>query len=105
MGDRLGTAKQNDTESMEYYEDPCVDLVNLWKEFYFNNRHTNKALMHRLHSYFLRKDKFLFDNSHFAVSKDVNVRFAHYFMMDVMQNEQIFDYDSQKKNEHFRHVL
>ena len=104
--DRLSN---NEIESMENYEDPCVHLVCLWKEFYFNNRHTNKALMNRLHAYFMRKDKYLFDNSHFTVSRDLNVRFAHYFMIDVIYNERIFGDDGQsddaKKNEHFRNVL
>eukprot|EP01084_Bolivina_argentea_P177921 307651_1 len=82
--------------------DPVVDMIQLWKDYYFNNRHTNKAMMKKLYQYFVRKDTWHLNNSHFGVDKDENVRLAHYFMMDVICNDDIFD-DTSKSN-HFREV-
>ena len=39
------------------------------------------------------------------MSKDVNIRFAHYFMINVINNDDIFDYKDENKNNYFRDVL
>merc|ERR1712228_583770 len=87
---------------------PSIDLINLWKDFYFDNRFTNKAMINKLYHYFIKKDNFLFDNNHFSVSKDINQRFAHYFMIDIIYNDKIFNDDNKdeiNKNNHFRETL
>ena len=97
-------SRSNSKTEGEEYHDPGIEMVRLWKDFYFDHRHTDKALIQRLYHYFVRRDQFLFDRSHFLVSKDINVRFAQYFMMNIVENEEIFK-DGDRHNVHFQSKL
>jgi len=86
-------------ENVTEYADPSAAMVRLWKRFYFANRHTDKALIHRLFHYFRRRDKFEYDAALCLVDRDENVRFARYFMREVLENEDVFAEDVRSDRE------